>query len=153
MYNTQLKVANWSIVFQEIPNETTLALNISNCPINCPGCHSPWLRDDIGTPLTKDFLKELIKTYSGEITCVAFMGGDLEPWTINELAKFVQSLGLKPAWYSGLQELTLFTNIDNFSYIKLGPYIEKLGPLKSSTTNQALYAIIDGKMHRIRMYN
>ena len=38
-----LKYVNTDIVFQEIPDEVTLAVNISNCPCRCPGCHSQYL--------------------------------------------------------------------------------------------------------------
>ena len=34
-----LKYVNTGIVFQEIPDEVTLAINISGCPCHCPGCH------------------------------------------------------------------------------------------------------------------
>lgn len=37
---------NFDIVFAEIPDETTLAINITNCPNRCPGCHSPHLQRD-----------------------------------------------------------------------------------------------------------
>ena len=37
---------NFDIVFAEIPGETTLAFNITNCPNRCPGCHSPHLTAD-----------------------------------------------------------------------------------------------------------
>ena len=40
--------------------------------------------------------------------------------------------------------------ITSMDYIKLGPYIEALGGLKSPTTNQALYRIdSDGNMSRM----
>ena len=35
-----LKYANFDVVFQEVPDEVTLAINITNCPNQCPGCHS-----------------------------------------------------------------------------------------------------------------
>ena len=35
------------VVFEEIPDEVTLAIEITNCPGMCVGCHSPWLRGDI----------------------------------------------------------------------------------------------------------
>ena len=35
-----LKYVNTGIVFQEIPDEVTLAVNISGCPCRCHGCHS-----------------------------------------------------------------------------------------------------------------
>ena len=46
---------------------------------------------------------------------------------------------LKIGWYSGRHELAKEIELKNFDYIKLGPYIEELGGLKSPTTNQRLY--------------
>jgi anaerobic ribonucleoside-triphosphate reductase activating protein len=69
-----LKYVNYDIVFQEIPNETTLAINISNCPCHCKGCHSSYLAEDIGEPLTERVLEKLIRENKG-ITCISFMGG------------------------------------------------------------------------------
>ena len=48
-----LKFVGTDIVFQEFPDEVTLAINISNCPCRCPGCHSPFLWKDTGTELTE----------------------------------------------------------------------------------------------------
>ena len=42
---------NFDGVFAEIPDETTLALNITGCPHRGPGCHSPHLQRDEGRPL------------------------------------------------------------------------------------------------------
>lgn len=36
-----LKYAGYDIVFQEIPDEVTLALNLSGCPNGCPGATVP----------------------------------------------------------------------------------------------------------------
>ena len=74
-----LKYVNTGVVFQEIPDEVTLSINISKCPCHCPGCHSKYLWEDIGEPLTAMQLNELVKEYINEITCVCFMGGDAEP--------------------------------------------------------------------------
>lgn len=43
-----LKYVDARVVFQEIPDEITLAINISNCPCHCKGCHSQYLAEDIG---------------------------------------------------------------------------------------------------------
>ena len=43
---TVVRYYNFDIVFAEIPGETTLAINIANCPNRCPGCHSPHLQAD-----------------------------------------------------------------------------------------------------------
>lgn len=136
-----LKYVNTDVVFQEIPNETTLAINISNCPCHCKGCHSSYLAGDIGTELTAHSLLELLKKNKG-ITCVAMMGGDSEPQEVEYFSELVRNIaGLRYAWYSGRQELPKNIDISKFNYIKLGPYIEELGGLKSPTTNQRLYEI------------
>lgn len=138
-----LKYVNYEIVFAEIPDEISLAINISNCPCKCPGCHSPYLAEDIGERLRYDNLISLIHKNKG-ITCVAFMGGDADPLSVNVCASIIkeQFPNLKVAWYSGRQELSKDINLGNFDYIKLGPYIEELGPLNHKTTNQRMYRIV-----------
>ena len=136
-----LKYVDAKIVFAEVPDEVTLAINISNCPCQCKGCHSSYLAQDIGTELTFSELRRLIKHNSG-ISCIAFMGGDSEPKRIDALASFVTNhYQLKVAWYSGRQELSKEIDLQNFDFIKLGPYIEELGPLNSKNTNQRFYKV------------
>jgi len=136
-----MKVASFDIVFQEIPGEVTLALNLSNCPCHCPGCHSPHLAQDIGEPLNEELLDGLITRYGAMITCVAFMGGDADPLYVAQMASYIKELRIKnyelrTAWYSGRM---IFPKESPFDYIKLGPYVEELGGLKSEKTNQRLY--------------
>lgn len=134
-----IKYLETLVTFAEIPDEITLCINITNCPCNCNGCHSSYLSKDIGEELNNDVLDKLISDNSG-ISCVAFMGGDSSPKEINDLAKYVKDkYSISIAWYSGRQELSKDINLDNFDYIKLGPYIKELGPLTSKTTNQRLY--------------
>ena len=130
-----MKVASFDIVFQEIPGEVTLALNLSGCPCHCPGCHSPHLWEDIGEPLNAELLDGLIARYGSMITCVCFMGGDQDPEEVARWATYVRPL--KTAWYSGRQHFP--KDEQAFDYVKLGPYIDSLGGLKSPTTNQRLY--------------
>ena len=134
-----IKYLETLVTFAEIPDEITLCINITNCPCNCNGCHSSYLSKDIGEELNNDVLDKLISDNSG-ISCIAFMGGDSSPKEINDLAKYVKDkYPISIAWYSGRQELSKDINLDNFDYIKLGPYIKELGPLTSKTTNQRLY--------------
>ena len=134
-----MKVASFDIVFQEIPGEVTLALNLSNCPCHCPGCHSPHLAEDIGEPLNEQLLDGLIARYGSMITCVAFMGGDADPEEVARWAEYVRPL--KTAWYSGRPSNpeSFDFRLSTFDFVKFGPYIEALGGLKSPTTNQRLY--------------
>ena len=136
-----LKYVDTKVTFSEVPDEISLCINISNCPCQCKGCHSSYLAQDIGTELTFNEIRKLIKKNSG-ISCIAIMGGDAEPDKINTLASFVTNhYQLKVAWYSGRQELSKEIDLQNFDFIKLGPYIEKLGPLNSRTTNQRFYKV------------
>ena len=134
-----IKYLETLVACAEVPDEITLCINITNCPCNCNGCHSSYLSKDIGEELNNDVLDKLISDNSG-ISCIAFMGGDSSPKEINDLAKYVKDkYSISIAWYSGRQELSKDINLDNFDYIKLGPYIKELGPLTSKTTNQRLY--------------
>ena len=136
----KIKYANYQIVFREIPEEITLAINISNCPNNCKGCHSSYLQQDIGIELTEYSLKKLIENHKG-ITCVCFMGGDLFPKELNKLAFYILQnyKGLKVGVYSGLNLINPELIPALFDYIKVGEYIEDLGPLSSPKTNQILF--------------
>ena len=48
---------------------------------------------------------------------------------------------LKIGWYSGFSEIPNEIDINNFDYIKVGPYIEECGGLDKETTNQILYKV------------
>ena len=137
-----LKYTDTKVVFAEVPDEITLAINISNCPCNCENCHSPYLAKDIGERLDFDSLNKIINDNFG-VTCISFMGGDVNPNDINSLAEFIRTKypELKIAWYSGRQELSKDINLKNFDYIKLGPYIKDKGPINCKTTNQVLLEV------------
>ncbi len=144
-----LKYVNTGIVFQEIPDEVTLAINISNCPCRCPGCHSRYLWEDIGLPLDTAAIDDFVEQYGTDITCIAFMGGDGDPRGVGQLAEYIheEHPQFHVAWYSGRIRIPSVVSVTNFDYIKIGPYIRHLGPLKEPTTNQRLYRIQpDGQM-------
>jgi len=145
-----LKFVNYDIVFQEVPNEVALAINISGCPCRCPGCHSSYLWKDIGEALIPEVLDRFISE-NDHISCVAFMGGDGDPAGIDGLATYLRQhhSRLKVAWYSGRTILSPYIDIHHFDYIKIGPYIAHLGPLNKRTTNQRFYRIEDGKLEDI----
>lgn len=141
-----LKYVNTRVTFSEVPDEISLCIEISNCPCHCFNCHSSYLAEDIGEELNSHSLKELINNNKG-ITCISFMGGDSNPSDINTLAQWIKiNYPIKIAWYSGRQELNQYINLDNFDYIKLGPYVEELGPLTKNTTNQKFYKVINNEL-------
>ena len=147
-----LRYYNYDIVFQEIPNEVTLAVNITNCPNRCKGCHSPHLQKDIGEELNEERITSFMDKYASAITCLCFMGGDAEPQQVSVLANFVHVHypEIKVAWYSGCAKLPARFDTRSFQYIKLGGYDENLGSLRSETSNQHLFQIQpDGRMKDI----
>ena len=135
----KLKYLGYSIVFQEVPNEVTLAINISGCPHKCEGCHSKYLWEYEGNYLSDD-LYELIAKYKGLITCVCFMGGDQNLIELHMLMKTIIPEDLKTALYTGTSDPRTIGYAMSlpFDYIKYGPYIENRGGLNSSTTNQVM---------------
>lgn len=79
------------------------------------------------------------------------MGGD-DDRQIDSLALNLaacKAYGFKTALYSGFELEHALEHPDLLyllDYIKVGPYIEELGGLKETTTNQRLYKIVDGKI-------
>ncbi len=143
-----LKYTGYDIVFREIPDEVTLAINLSNCPHRCAGCHSPYLQHDVGEELSETTLCRLLGRYEKSVTCVCFMGGDADTDSVYRLASLVREKWegrIKTAWYSGRITINSITFAACFDFIKLGPYIESLGGLDKKTTNQRLYRIEAGQ--------
>lgn len=104
--------------------------------------------------MTEEMLYMLIGKYSAAITCFCFMGGDAEPLEVMRLAKWIKTRWphIKTAWYSGKEKLPEGFEVTVMDYLKLGPYIEALGGLKSPDTNQVLYRISpDGNMTKIHI--
>lgn len=137
-----IKYLQTEVVFEEIPTEISLAINITNCQNNCVGCHSPYLRENIGNELTKDSIDELIEKNKG-VTCVLFMGEGNDKESLINIAKYTKDKhNIKIALYSGREDVEKEL-YKVFDYVKVGPYIEEYGPLSKETTNQRLYQVIN----------
>ena len=139
-----LKYTDYDIVFDEVPDEVALAVSLSLCPNHCEGCHSPHLREDIGEELTLERVADLVRRYRSGITCLCLMGGDGDTAALGDLVQQLRTVfpTLRLAWYSGRQQLPDSMDVSIWDYVKLGPYIPSLGPLKSPNTNQRLYRIL-----------
>lgn len=140
-----IKYCGHYITFQEVPNEVALTLSISNCPHQCPGCHSPWLLADIGDELTPFELSRLIHQYRDGITCVCFMGEGDDPRAMANLILTAKVEGLRVCLYSGAEfmggvpALNALPRDEWPEYIKIGPYRRELGGLDHETTNQQMF--------------
>lgn len=144
----------YDIVFQEIPNEVSLAFTLKNCPNMCEGCHSPHLREKTGSPLNRKILWKILKEYRDRVTTILFLGGDGDVDDLCELFKdinifnHVHNANLKVAWYSGVDEIYLRMGLF-LDYYKVGRYDNTKGGLDNPNTNQILYKIEDEKMKDI----
>lgn len=148
-----LKFKEVKVVFREIPDEITLSINITNCPIKCKDCHSKHLWENIGSDLTITKLNHLITENEG-ISCVCFMGGDSDTNYLNNLAKYIKSnYSIKVGWYSGQDSIDNMINLEYFDYIKIGHFNGK--PLNDKDTNQRLYRIdkLDNKWELVDITN
>lgn len=139
-----VKYCGHYITVQEVPNEISLVLSITNCPHRCEGCHSPWLQKDFGDELTPDVLSDLIKKYRDGITCVCFMGEGGDQEALDLLIGFTHEFGLKTCLYSGQDighDLRNFRARPLVDYIKTGSYKKELGGLDHPTTNQRMWKL------------
>lgn len=134
-----MKYVDVRIVFQEVPDEITLAINISGCTCHCEGCHSPYLAEDIGEHLDNETLNRLIEENKG-ITCICFMGEGRDSRELNSLISYIKdNYNLKIGYYTGREELPTTIDLSLLDFYKVGPYIKTLGPLTSRRTNQRFY--------------
>lgn len=140
-----LKYVDTKVVFRELPDEITLAINLSGCPCHCKSCHSPYLADNIGTKLSSAQLDILVAINIG-ITAICLMGGDASPKEVEQLAKHIKSeySKLKVGWYSGRDVLPNDIDLTAFDYVKIGHYDERYGALNKKTTNQRVYKVKKG---------
>ena len=145
-----LKYISYAIVFQEVPNEITLAFNISGCPHHCKGCHSQYLWRYEGDNLLEN-MEDIIKQYNDYITCICFMGGDQNMYELGLVLKQCKKMGYKTCVYSGLNDIRYFNSLFPFlDWIKIGKYDESMKcdnhieyGVKLATLNQHLYKIED----------
>lgn len=141
-----LRYIGYAVVLEEVPDEISLAFNISGCPHRCEGCHSQHLWKYEGILLSKD-IESVIDKYKDYISCVCFMGGDQNIEELFQLCLLVKSkYDLKTCIYSGrdISEIDLFRDLvisGYLDYLKIGRYEKDLGGLNKPTTNQKMYQI------------
>ena len=136
-----LKYANYDIVFQEVPNEMSLAVSISGCTLRCIGCHSRYLWEDKGEVLSIFAIEQLLKLEDG-VTCLLLMGGEHDIDALIEIFMHFHRK-IKTAWYCGLDMIPKdkLGIVQYLDYLKVGHFDMELGGLSSPTTNQRLYKI------------
>lgn len=145
-----IKYTTSKVVFEEIPDKVTLAINISNCQNKCDGCHSSELLLNVGTILDEVEVDKLISEHSG-INCICLMGEGNDYNALVSLLSYINEKykDISTALYSGRRKVEddILKHLD---YIKIGEYDKTMGPLNKKTTNQRLYVCsnIEAKMKK-----
>ena len=127
------------ITLSDVPNEIALSFCVVGCPLNCKGCS--WN----STPNKNEYDFDIIREIDKEplVSCINFFGGE---WLEKELLvylRYSKNKGKKTCLYTGLT-LDEFKNkhiglLEYLDYLKVGRWVEQLGGLDSSTTNQIFY--------------
>lgn len=127
------------VVLEEVPDRVTLAVEIPNCQGSCPGCHSSFLKLDLGKELTAAVADRLVEDNFG-VNCFLFLGEGNDREALMKLAAHLRAAHpkLELALYSGRQEVEEEI-YEAFDFVKVGPYVEALGPLSEASTNQRMY--------------
>lgn len=131
------------VVFQEVPDEISLAMSISGCSLKCPGCHSSntW-NPTYGVYLSKDEYTSLLSKYKDLCSCVLFYGGEWHRQQLKEYLLLAKEYGYKTCLYTGLT-LDFFSQdfLSALDYIKTGKFVRSLGGLSHRSTNQRMYVV------------
>ena len=133
-----VKYTDYALTFAEVPDEINLCFSISNCQNCCPGCHSAFLREDIGKELDMNEFIRIVNKYKNEFTCICFLGEGNDKTNLQKLISIAAQLGYKTCLYSGRDNVRL-DEYSDLSYFKIGSYKEELGPLNNSNTNQHMF--------------
>lgn len=141
-------------VFQEVPDEVSVAFLVTGCPMGCRGCHSSdaW-NGARGRELDEAAIDGWIERSRGLLSCVLFLGGEWDPAGLKRMLDHARSRGLKTCLYTGLEleqiDPELAARLD---FLKVGPWVADLGGLGSPRTNQKFIEMKTGRVlnHRFQ---
>ena len=137
-----MKYVSTQITFREVPNLVTRCFSIPNCGGDCPFCHSPELREDVGDELTDEILLSYFRQDKDTVDCYVFLGDGQEPERMLDILRLCKEHNYKTCIYIG-KNTTNWKYLRYLDYLKLGSYINDLGSLECYTTNQRMYKIED----------
>ncbi|XXQ68596.1 anaerobic ribonucleoside-triphosphate reductase activating protein [Neisseriaceae bacterium B1] len=136
------------IVWQEVPNEVSLAFLISGCPLRCVSCHSAdsW-KANRGEILSADYLRVRLQQYRELISCVLFLGGEWQPENLFSLLKIArEEFSLQTCLYTGYERDELPPELlSELTYLKTGRWLSERGGLDNPNTNQKFIDLRTGE--------
>ena len=141
-------VVNTDITFNELPDKMAYAIELGACKQHCVGCHSPELQEeDVALTSLLDILEEAQDAIDAGANAIVVMGGTNNKHITDESLiallrdlSFIAPTGL----YSGSDDEERDKMIaleGHCTWLKTGPYVDTLGGLESTRTNQRFYRI------------
>lgn len=141
-------VVNTDITFNELPDKMAYALELGACKQHCVGCHSPELQnEDVDLTSLLDILEEAQDAIDAGANAIVVMGGTNNKHITDESLiallrdlAFIAPTGL----YSGSDDEDhdkMIAVEGHCTWLKTGPYVDTLGGLESTRTNQRFYRI------------
>ena len=141
----KLNLVSKKITFIEHPNYISMTYMFSGCQIKCRGCHTiEYCNPNFGELFTDEMLIKDLESNIGYIQNIVFLGGEWKEDRLIELCKIVNRFGMKRTLYTGSEDVSINLK-NNLDYLKIGPYVEELGGLSASTTNQKMYNLETGE--------
>jgi anaerobic ribonucleoside-triphosphate reductase activating protein len=145
---------NTDITFNELPDKMAYAIELGACKQHCVGCHSPELQEE-DVPLTSflDILEGAQDAIDAGANAIVVMGGtNNKHITAESLISLLSALSdIAPVGiYSGSDDEERDKMIaleGHCTWLKTGPYVNTLGGLESTRTNQRFYRI--STIHRL----
>ena len=137
-----MNIYNYDITLQEVPDEVSLTILVSGCPLHCKGCSSPEAWKE-GREFKCSNLTNLIDRFSGYVSCVCFLGGEWD----EEFPKYldiVKNKKLKSCLYTGRMKVKKEIE-ERLDYLKTGPWMPKYGGLDNPGTNQKFIDVKNNK--------
>ena len=139
-----LRFVHEDVVWQEVPNEVSLAYTIAGCPLRCPGCHSTYTwNPQQGETLSPAYLQQRLADYAGLLSCVLFFGGEWQAAALLDCLHTARAAGLKTCLYTGLEEAPAAL-LPELTFVKTGAWRRERGGLDCPDTNQRFIRTADG---------
>lgn len=143
-------IVNKGVTLTELPGEVAVYLEVGNCTVGCPGCHSPHLSKEIFPKPQwthfSDIAEYVLREKKRGATAVVLMGGTSNGFNDGALVFLLELLSriLPTGLYCGDIEFgsgrgqAIMTMWTQLTWLKLGAYVESRGGMNTSKSNQRL---------------
>lgn len=141
-----IPLVDFGFTFNEVPDKLAFFLELGECSQNCPCCHSPELQEDLDTKTPIEDIRELAEQAIDDgANAIVVMGGTTSRnLSRDSLVSLLRELSCvaPTCLYSGSpdeEEDKKIAEEGDCTWLKTGPYIDALGGLQSTRTNQRFY--------------